>query len=844
MTDAWLKSIDLNPQSVVLARLHIGDEGEFIGLGSKGMSFDGHNYDELINKNPINIVGGVTIEPKSAMMQIAQAHLIVNNTADEFDNRFSDLLEDSTLGTGDDYGFEDRLIEIRLIAEDVTTWQDSLLLVAGVMGAPVDNGETVSIPFSSENDVVTPTLENYITDADAADPNLGLPEETAGLIIPSIFGDHLNGKGNDSKALDTASVHNNMVKCLYLGIDATENHRWRVSDSKMNQATVAGVQSDFWAFCPPLNRKVRMIGATVEQNNSDGCIISLPNDALAQYIDYWYPSAATVSSGGTGTINDPGNVADKDFDTFGEMRYDNGASNGDSAFIDMSFDFYNEDIEAVIDSAFPCWYGKLTASGDAGTGDVDVEMTNAGPGVDPVGTKPIGGSYPDLRLRESTFAGMTVTSNVRIRTQLNVNIAAGEASLETYMVYKEIIFSPAEVYAEVYFGGKGASIGIAHNARATAEGYTETHIDNDNEGALGENPSTAMEMFLRRNLEMTQVSNGEFDSDTIWDKDAGITITGGQARWSGVEVTADLTQEGILRKSHLTRISGEVSGHITGDLTPKAGSGGAGTTLSDNGQFSEEIITAGSEDLIFAGTDDFEGRLDFAVSSDLINADSFNIASQDAPLFKMAPAINEVTESKDFIGDFAHQSRSLVWMDGGQFKHQVIKDTYTDTGFLDLDWRNLDNENFGRTSPRWIYTAVEVRYGLGPDGKLNKTTGALADSRAQTRYKKKTARNTLTIDAPYINDMATALLLRAFLLAQWKQPHNLHPFKVNIDDVELKTGDIYRLNHAPLVRGKNIESSFTLLGQTIYPFWLIYDVIKSQYGAKYLAFQLHRLDGS
>ena len=61
---------------------------------------------------------------------------------------------------------------------------------------------------------------------------------------------------------------------------------------------------------------------------------------------------------------------------------------------------------------------------------------------------------------------------------------------------------------------------------------------------------------------------------------------------------------------------------------------------------------------------------------------------------------------------------------------------------------------------------------------------------------------------------------------------------------------LYGLAYAPMelnsygILGKDVSASYTLLGQTIYPYGLIFDVVRSQFGAKYLGFQLHRLDGS
>jgi len=100
--------------------------------------------------------------------------------------------------------------------------------------------------------------------------------------------------------------------------------------------------------------------------------------------------------------------------------------------------------------------------------------------------------------------------------------------------------------------------------------------------------------------------NGNFNSDTEWTKGIGWSIGSGVA--SALLASADLSQA-ILTVGSWYQITYTVSGYVTGTLTPKAGSGASGTTVSANGTYTAVLRAATTTSLIFTGAA-FTGNID------------------------------------------------------------------------------------------------------------------------------------------------------------------------------------------------------------------------------------------
>lgn len=227
-----------------------------------------------------------------------------------------------------------------------------------------------------------------------------------------------------------------------------------------------------------------------------------------------------------------------------------------------------------------------------------------------------------------------------------------------------------------------------------------------------------------------------------------------------------------------------------------------------------------------------------------IDLDSFNVASNDnTGVF--AFSITEITKSLPLINKLCQDGRAFIWLEpSGLVKMKVLEDEYTASNRT-LDFKTLINPKVSRTDPKRIFTAVKVRYNW--DGsKFNKETAIAEDTVYQTKYNLTEAESTLIYDAVNISDTTTAEALRTYLLAQWKQFHNLLEFGVGIDQFELDTGEIVDFSNMPFkIFGEDITDNTTTRPsgeQVINKFWWIYNVRRTIFGSTYKAFQLHKLD--
>ena len=134
-----------------------------------------------------------------------------------------------------------------------------------------------------------------------------------------------------------------------------------------------------------------------------------------------------------------------------------------------------------------------------------------------------------------------------------------------------------------------------------------THADDDEGGPL------QREHTLLQNLWYTDanfVRNPDFETDSIWTKGAGWTISGGVATHSSG--TANLSQAGIIDQDGANyRVIFTIAGRTAGSVTPYIGAT-AGTARSADGVHTETIASPGSgqpHDIIFTPTTDFDGTI-------------------------------------------------------------------------------------------------------------------------------------------------------------------------------------------------------------------------------------------
>ena len=108
------------------------------------------------------------------------------------------------------------------------------------------------------------------------------------------------------------------------------------------------------------------------------------------------------------------------------------------------------------------------------------------------------------------------------------------------------------------------------------------------------------------------VTNGGFDTDTIWTKGTGWTISGGQGIAAATAANQFISQTVSVIKNGVYVVSYDVANFSSGDVRPSFDSGDNGTARTANGSYSDTItLTAAATTLRFGrSTGDFTGRID------------------------------------------------------------------------------------------------------------------------------------------------------------------------------------------------------------------------------------------
>ena len=242
----------------------------------------------------------------------------------------------------------------------------------------------------------------------------------------------------------------------------------------------------------------------------------------------------------------------------------------------------------------------------------------------------------------------------------------------------------------------------------------------------------------------------------------------------------------------------------------------------------------------FAGAIESVIRDEMSLATADIDEDSFNIASNDVS--SLIVCSNTIADIKpvELIREMATNCRSFIWwLTNGTFKMKTLLDTYAASDRV-IDFNDIKDLRFPRTKPVDLRTAVQVQYDWNGSEYLS-ITPLVQDTTAQTKYNVTQSQSKMTFQARHIHDRATAILLGGYLLAFWKQPHNIAVGTLGKENLDLDIGDIIEFtNMAYKVRGEDITINNTRAGQTIYKYWWIIYADRGP-DIKFNAIQLHDL---
>ena len=453
----------------------------------KTFSSDAHTYTGKIpENNPMNV--GLSTERLGGYGKIGGFNLSIQNQ-ELYSNMFV---------AGTDPEVENLAVIIKLFFDDGSAILDaeSLQLFEGVI-EDVDEIDYEKVTFQIEpHDLIkNKKIGTLVERANDATGYSAFPEESIGKMKPIIYGDHKYYYGNTSDVTNTtADQEHNMVPAIYLGTDQAGDDRWLIADH------ICESVDKIWVWDTGLERMVEVVTFVVEQNTASGCIISIAktdSNTSTPYYDYRYgakDSANAVNNNTSWTNAERG--VDADVDTRTECAIAALDPAGSDADVDLVFDAY----EGIPDGDISAVDVFVKSDFHMGTDVAEGNLVYTCNGVDLLGLT-----------NEDTIAVSAVGADVATTAGVNLDVplhfertSAAAVNREThahiYEVWKRVTYTrELEDYPrfQVYFAGDGMEYGTWIDDRAVAEGYSETHADDDNSGSLIENFAGVIESLYK-----------------------------------------------------------------------------------------------------------------------------------------------------------------------------------------------------------------------------------------------------------------------------------------------------------------------------------------------------------
>lgn len=390
------------------------------------------------------------------------------NVATVSDFSFTVLNQDDFLNSTDFPSFlEGRTVDVRLLFTDGSgkTWPNALILHQFTIESIEYSLDVVRFECIDAS-VIRHTLQlpqNVLTDSDAAAGQGGiLPDVSKNKGKPLIYGDHVYNFMEDTAAGETSTNTtydrlSNLTPCRFLGLDQDGDERWLVAD---HQVDTFNTGQGLWAFDPALGRMVKVLSFTVEQNNANGCIVSL--DVNATFIDYWLPDgsidneATEAGTNGDATITDPTDACNLDNSDFGQIFVNDGDANGTpAASFDIDFpEYQNSGTIGTVNVWALCY--KVTTGG---TPDITINAEV----VDRITSK------------QWELMGTDALSEAGVESAIPCSIVGDTGSnfdhdLFIYMVYKEVRYT-ANNRLNIFAGVIGREFGAWVDADSRNQGY-------------------------------------------------------------------------------------------------------------------------------------------------------------------------------------------------------------------------------------------------------------------------------------------------------------------------------------------------------------------------------------
>jgi hypothetical protein len=192
----------------------------------------------------------------------------------------------------------------------------------------------------------------------------------------------------------------------------------------------------------------------------------------------------------------------------------------------------------------------------------------------------------------ATVEKVANSSGINIGTTVGAGASNGDIYIGAYNAVNEVIVFVA-TSTTTYIGAYNSSAGVTAS------------IDNISVKEAARIAPWPTPRVIGEEL----VTNGGFDADSDWTKGAGWTISGGVAT-KAAGTASLISQSPGLSLGKVYQVSFTVSGGTAGTIKAYVGSGGAGTTVSANGTYTQQVVCQSS--LLFSMYADatFDGSID------------------------------------------------------------------------------------------------------------------------------------------------------------------------------------------------------------------------------------------
>ena len=851
----WTNSVAASSVKIIpLIRLYYGPESSYIAVSTYDITHDSVFYRGLLKSN---ITSSEGIDVHSHNHTISNLVLNFINYNYKQNVKFSDYIEDTSLGSGADIGFYNRKCDIRLATQDVTTWSNSFPFFVGIVREIQHDIDSVKFTVEDRNSLKYTTVPSErIT---ASDYPLA-PNNSKGIPVNIVVGDH--GFTNLDATTPSISLSNDSV--MVKGLDSQANRNQYIF---ANDTSSALTTDDIWLYDKTTDRFLKLDTSHVTISNPDGngytsVVLRFSSNNMIVY-DWW------LSNGGSNPsadydFTDPGNAGDGDLSTKAVLNQTFSSGSGTkTAILRVLFPDYDMSGYEYIDDIEIFYKGNYTAiSGD----DSDITAYVGGSGIDVSST---------LNVKSITSEGAIhdIGSSDLAPTKNTIEYSGGDGS-DTFKLSFD-----GTATANILESANAASLSSAITALSDFDSLSITKSSNQ---WFVEYKGVSLGKYIPKpdvldrtddlSLSITETQNGKTaTAEMVGSAASGYLDLTVRQPTSAKTPLVNLQVHELYKKVKLVFGSTSLIDRNRFEVYARMSGREYGTWV--NGRSTAEGFSVnhpkddGSGDLIEnpSGVIESVYRDDLGfVDADIVE-DDFNVTADFLSSWKHSFTIPKETDTKDLITSLCRESRSFSFIRADNtIRHKVIKDTYSSSDATIYKDDILDI-GYSRTPIKDIRTKVLVHYANDYSGNSRKETSASQETDAQSKYNVTAADSLLEYKSSHIADSDTAGYLRDYLLKQWQQPHNILDITLPLKYMYLEIGDVIDLSISDIwdttwtvwesttsdwdgtvdtffkIFGEDILTNSTRMSQTIYKYWFVISTKKSTDNIKIKAFQLHDL---